>query len=135
MPDHEQIVTRKPSNAMRLMLADPRHFKRTKYTLVNVKAHLDVWNAIVEEYSGRELTIPSDELPAIGGVAQLMQKNFGGEYDAGIWREHIPQDSAGAPEVFQMISTPLLRTMKRRSHLGKSILHPRGLRHQYVTEG
>lgn len=43
------------------------------------------WRTIVEEYSSRELTRASDKLPALSGLAHLVQASVGSQYAAGLW--------------------------------------------------
>lgn len=43
------------------------------------------WRTIVEEYSSRELTRVSDTLPALSGLAHLVQPAVGSQYAAGLW--------------------------------------------------
>jgi hypothetical protein len=43
------------------------------------------WRTIVEEYSSRELTRASDKLPALSGLAHMVQAAIGSEYAAGLW--------------------------------------------------
>lgn len=47
------------------------------------------WLAIVQNYTKRNLTVLSDRLPAISGVAQKFQDAWGDEYCAGIWRRQF----------------------------------------------
>ncbi|KAH7233736.1 heterokaryon incompatibility protein-domain-containing protein [Fusarium redolens] len=55
------------------------------------------WWRIVKEYSGRRLTVASDKLPAISGVAnafnsQLSNSQSINMYLAGIWRQNLTRD-------------------------------------------
>jgi hypothetical protein len=43
------------------------------------------WRTIIEEYSSRELTRASDKLPALSGLAHLVQAAVRSEYAAGLW--------------------------------------------------
>jgi hypothetical protein len=47
---------------------------------------------VVDEYSGRNLTVPSDKLPALAGMAQQLGRREGGygRYVAGLWESHLP---------------------------------------------
>jgi hypothetical protein len=36
-----------------------------------------VWRAIVEDYSGRELTVPEDQLPAIASIISELGQSYG----------------------------------------------------------
>ncbi|KAK9790445.1 hypothetical protein SCARD494_08394 [Seiridium cardinale] len=47
----------------------------------------DKWRfAIVKRYSGRDLTVESDKLPALSAVAKVFEVKLGDLYLAGIWR-------------------------------------------------
>jgi hypothetical protein len=48
-----------------------------------------VWYSIVEAYTKASLTVTSDKLPALSGIAKYFQPIFGDTYLAGIWRDHI----------------------------------------------
>ncbi|RPD52936.1 HET-domain-containing protein [Lentinus tigrinus ALCF2SS1-7] len=51
-----------------------------------------VWYRLIEEYSSRALTRPSDKLPALAGAAAIFHKAHGrGTYIAGLWKEDIVQ--------------------------------------------
>ncbi|RBR26076.1 uncharacterized protein FIESC28_01104 [Fusarium coffeatum] len=60
----------------------------------------DTWGVIVYRYTERYLTMESDKLPAIGGIAKRvflerhLHDNPGGEYLAGLWRESLLCDLA-----------------------------------------
>jgi hypothetical protein len=43
------------------------------------------WRTTVEEYSSRELTRASDKLPALSGLAHMVQASIGSQYVAGLW--------------------------------------------------
>jgi hypothetical protein len=48
------------------------------------------WYNLVEEYSARRLTIPSDKLPALSGLAERFKEAAThDEYVAGIWKEAL----------------------------------------------
>jgi hypothetical protein len=51
-----------------------------------------LWQDLVMNFSRRELTYPSDRLPGVSGLAQLLQKRTGFEYVAGLWRETMVLD-------------------------------------------
>ncbi len=46
-----------------------------------------VWEAIVEDYSSRELTVPEDRLPAIAGIASELGKLWDDIYLARLWKK------------------------------------------------
>ena len=58
----------------------------------------DAWEHIVRRYSERYLTVESDKLPAIGGLAarvsfeQGLNDNPGDEYLAGLWKKNLILD-------------------------------------------
>ncbi|CZR67704.1 uncharacterized protein PAC_17603 [Phialocephala subalpina] len=49
------------------------------------------WKTLVEDYSGRALSVPTDRLPALAGIAGEIQKSFGEEdvYLAGMWKSYL----------------------------------------------
>lgn len=46
------------------------------------------WQAIVEDYTARNITEHPDRLIAIAGIAQELQKRTGNQYLAGLWRHN-----------------------------------------------
>ncbi|KAI1848512.1 hypothetical protein JX265_008707 [Neoarthrinium moseri] len=50
------------------------------------------WHKVVEDYSIRTLSHSVDRLPAISGVAQVIQERTGSKYVAGLWSENIAED-------------------------------------------
>ncbi|KAF2269622.1 HET-domain-containing protein [Lojkania enalia] len=64
------------------------------------------WRNTIRDYTKRNLSVPSDKLPAISAIARLANPNFGWDYAAGLWRndlvedltwERVPSSSAVAP--------------------------------------
>jgi hypothetical protein len=52
-----------------------------------------LWRASVEQYSRLSLTIESDKLPALSGLARkLMQRRTGVQYLAGLWEDSLLED-------------------------------------------
>ena len=49
------------------------------------------WESIVEQYSRRQLTYPSDKLPALSGLASHNAGLTGHKYLAGVWHEELAQ--------------------------------------------
>ena len=47
------------------------------------------WTNVVQEYSSRALTEPSDKLPALSGIASKYQKNTKDIYCAGLWKASL----------------------------------------------
>ncbi|KAK6827592.1 hypothetical protein PG987_010933 [Apiospora arundinis] len=50
------------------------------------------WEYVVHHYTSRQLTNPSDKLPALSGLAQLRKRVKGGVYLAGLWKDSILHD-------------------------------------------
>ena len=46
----------------------------------------DGWYGILHDYSRRELNFPMDKLPALSGIAAMVQKVVGNVYLAGLWQ-------------------------------------------------
>jgi hypothetical protein len=44
------------------------------------------WSQVLSDFSDRKLTVPSDKLPALAGMAQIVQQQTRDEYYAGLWR-------------------------------------------------
>jgi len=53
------------------------------------QAKYTIWRNIVQNYSRRNLTVLSDRLPAIGGVAPRFKDSWGDKYCAGIWKRQF----------------------------------------------
>lgn len=51
--------------------------------------HADQWFEIVSQYSKRMLTVPSDKLVALSGVARVFALGSGKTYVAGLWKEDL----------------------------------------------
>lgn len=47
------------------------------------------WYAMIEQYTRRQLTYKTDTLPALSGLAQLVQALVKGEYCAGLWKADL----------------------------------------------
>lgn len=47
------------------------------------------WKVLVEDYSKRSLTKPTDKLVAFAGIAKLFQEGTGDEYIAGLWKSRL----------------------------------------------
>jgi hypothetical protein len=53
------------------------------------REQLTLWRHLIHEYSRRELTLFTDRLPALAGVAFELWKYWGGTYVAGLWKESL----------------------------------------------
>jgi hypothetical protein len=47
------------------------------------------WQDAIREYGTRRLTMSSDKLPALSGIAQIFADRLGDEYVAGLWRKSL----------------------------------------------
>lgn len=76
----------------------------------NDPSHRAIWNAwqkVVMEYSTRSLTVSTDRLPAISGIASKIKHATGSSYLAGVWKDNLPSDllwsaSANASSVYKL---------------------------------
>lgn len=76
--------------AMRFLVSDPNIFRRLEQGQSKKdRYHFVTWYNMVKQYSNRALTMPSDKLIAIAGLARLMQENFRCQYGAGLWKEDL----------------------------------------------
>lgn len=61
------------------------------------------WSSLLDSFGSRKLTKPTDKLPAISGLARLVQKRTNAEYVAGLWSNSMIKgiawlgDRRGAP--------------------------------------
>jgi hypothetical protein len=77
-----------------LVESDGEDFKRSLFTLGNDPYSIEdgafaLWYRIVKRYTQRSLTRSSDKLPAISGVAAMVEKLTGSRYFAGIWEQDL----------------------------------------------
>lgn len=63
---------------------------RTTPSDTNTRNIYKKWYAMLEEYTGRNLTYPSDRLPAFSGLATLMADVNHDSYHAGLWKSQLP---------------------------------------------
>lgn len=54
-------------------------------------SHFNLWLEIIQNYSSRELTKPTDVLPALSGLAGEFHRATGDTYVAGLWKMDIIQ--------------------------------------------
>jgi hypothetical protein len=48
-----------------------------------------VWSNIVQEFTHRSLTVSSDLLPALSGLAERMSRTAAEDYLCGLWRDKV----------------------------------------------
>jgi len=56
------------------------------------KEHWEHWQTLCSHYSYRELTFPSDKLPAISGIASNFAAKSHSKYLAGLWQDNLVHD-------------------------------------------
>ena len=56
------------------------------------------WQKLVDEYTKKELTYETDMLPALSGLASLVQAATGDQYLAGLWRSDLPAALRWVPQ-------------------------------------
>ncbi|KAI0350136.1 HET-domain-containing protein [Trametes cingulata] len=72
-----------------LFLRDPQLPKPGSYEWHEVHV---AWLRLVEDYTRRSVTVPSDKLVACGAIAEAFQRVLRSDYVAGLWRETLPCD-------------------------------------------
>lgn len=55
---------------------------------------ISLWYRLLEDYSSRQLTKPSDKLPALSGLASVLGARIKGEYVAGLWSNALIESLA-----------------------------------------
>jgi hypothetical protein len=51
-----------------------------------------LWRQLVQQYSKRKLTYPSDKLPALAGLVNVFREALADEYVEGLWMNELPRD-------------------------------------------
>ena len=64
------------------------------------------WQQILEDYTKREMTLESDKLPGIGGIASEIGTLTGDIYLAGLWGQHIMSDLMWLTKSKEWLSRP-----------------------------
>lgn len=64
----------------------------------NANALPDTWQCIATDYSARSLTVSSDKLPALAGIARRFQELSGDVYLGGVWKKSLLDDILWAHE-------------------------------------
>lgn len=77
-------------------------------TEIEIISRIGAWNSILQEMAVRYLTIRSDKLPAMSGLASALQQPELGEYLAGVWSYNpflsmawFPRWPQNPPEIYQ----------------------------------
>jgi hypothetical protein len=66
------------------------HWYQTTRVVKDVRKGLGAWWSCVEQYSVRHLSVETDRLPAISGIAESLSECGLGSYCAGIWEADLP---------------------------------------------
>jgi hypothetical protein len=75
----------------------------------------DAWQHVVEEYSKRALTVPSDELPALSGIASKVREATTSSYVAGLWKDNLASDMLWSADLSNDASRQSLALEKYRA--------------------
>ncbi|KAG2414537.1 hypothetical protein HFD88_003728 [Aspergillus terreus] len=65
---------------------------RSFYSITDPQEAYKDWHEVVDEYTSRELTRSSDRLPAISGIARVVQDITKSRYIAGVWLDNLLAD-------------------------------------------
>jgi hypothetical protein len=83
--------SRSSSDLPWIVWSDPLHPRHLRRLFDKGPVVMDLWEKLIENYSMRNLTVPSDKLPAIAGLAAAMHLVTGRKYAAGLWQEGFPE--------------------------------------------
>jgi hypothetical protein len=72
----------------------------------NALKRLECWHQCVDTFSSRALTISTDKLPAISGLAAVFSDGILGGYHAGIWPRNLPLELAWS-RVVHLLAKPV----------------------------
>jgi hypothetical protein len=89
-PDKGHAMRGNEFDPTRCLVRRPDIFKQAVWTQPDVRDNpFAVWYRIVKMFSRRALTVRSDKLLAVAGLASLVQQSLGGTYGAGLWKEDL----------------------------------------------
>lgn len=78
--------------AFQTFLADLTGDEPSDITMRKSKDPLSQWHQIVRIYTHRALSLPTDRLPAISGIAERYGRILGDDYVGGLWRSRLPEE-------------------------------------------
>ena len=92
--DQEEAIKKmyiQTNDAMRLIVRRPDMFNKRRASSYETKRenHFDIWYDMVADYSSRALSVDSDKLLAVAGLASLMGDHYGLTYIMGLWKEDL----------------------------------------------
>lgn len=77
-------------NMMRLIIGRPDIFAKMPSSCWGIRAdHFTYWYQTIANYSERALSVDSDRLLAISGLASLMEQTYNITYITGLWKEDL----------------------------------------------
>jgi len=88
-PSIKVLVELKPSDPPVAPSDDEVLAKQDKPDLVAIQINWWQWSKLINEYTGRKLTMEQDKLPALSGLANSIASCTGDTYHAGLWRSNI----------------------------------------------
>lgn len=65
-------------------------------------SHFDFWAEIIQNYTSRHLSKPTDALPALSGLASEFHRATGDTYLAGIWESNIIEGLSWVSRIFAL---------------------------------
>lgn len=101
-----QIFTEAPSPNNTTDLVVRGHDQSNSYD------HLQQWTLLFTQYSRRNLTVKTDKMAAIAGIAKEFAKLLNDEYVAGLWKQSLPESLLWYHEN-QDQTTPQVKPRKR----------------------
>jgi hypothetical protein len=76
-----------------------------------------MWSWIIEQYSASALSVPTDKLVALSGIARAIHDQTGDQYAAGMWRKSLDVDLCWEPHPVQQNRHTV---NKRNTHIAPS---------------
>jgi hypothetical protein len=68
-----------------------------RFETLRPQDHLEDWHDVVNVHTSRKLSVSTDRLPALSGIAERYKKTLQNgmmslDYCAGLWRQYLPRD-------------------------------------------
>lgn len=99
---------RKPATHNRDLISTPTSRPRTFANIGNASRFeaFVLWRRVVQEYTKRDLSVATDRLPALGGMARIIHMQLGSDYLAGIWAVDLQRSLLWKAAYFQALKRP-----------------------------
>ncbi|MCJ1424334.1 hypothetical protein MMC29_002221 [Sticta canariensis] len=94
------------SGHRRLLSGASGSMQSARQTGIGLQQVFQVWYHTVQEYTRRELTLPSDKLPAIAGMAKAVHDITGDIYLAGLWKSNLAYELMWSSQPATRFATP-----------------------------